>query len=94
MEALFRELLGTLSQAQLAVQDELASLMRQPSRDGDHLSRLATSVSEFSVQADGLLVMMLERSAPVELIDTAETLVDFFHDTVDQLTDRIVASRG
>jgi hypothetical protein len=30
----------------------------------------------------------------VELIDTAETLVDFFHDTVDQLTDQIVASRG
>ena len=45
---------------------------------------------KFSAQADALLVMMLEREAPADMIDTAGTLADFFEHAKDQLSRRMV----
>ena len=91
MEALFQEMIDTLSQAQLAAQEELGSLLALPGQDSERLSRLARTVGELSGQSDGLFVMILEQHAPGEMLDTAQTLVDFFHETMDQITDQLIA---
>ena len=90
MDELFREMTATLSQAQQAVEDELERLMKAPVPDMDRLAHLGRSVGEFSCNADSLLVMMLERDAPADMIDTAGTLADFFEHAKDQLSRRMV----
>jgi hypothetical protein len=94
IEPLFREMIDTLSQAQLAVQTELDLLVGSQSHDIESLWRLNKSVGEFSSEADGLLVMMLEQQAPGNLIDTAQTLVDFFREAKKQIASLLKAGRG
>ena len=90
MEDLFQELITALSEAQVAVEDEVANRLKPQPGDEEGFARLAATVGEFSTQADGLLVMMLEREAPADMIDTAGTLADFFDEAKDRLSRRMV----
>jgi hypothetical protein len=85
-------MLDTLRQAQLPVQEELGELARSETLDAERLWRLGKSVGDFSAEADALLVMMLERSAEDDLIDMAETLVDFYQDAEGQV-DALLSAR-
>ena len=86
MDDLFSEMTTTLSQAQQAVESELEQLTRAPVLDVSRLAHLRRSVREFSLNADTLLVMMLERDADFSLLSVAEVLVDFFRDTDERIT--------
>ena len=90
MDDLFQELITALSEAQVAVEDEMAIRLNLQPGNEEEFARLAKTVGEFSTQADGLLVMMLEREAPADMIDTAGTLADFFEHAKDQLSRRMV----
>lgn len=90
MDDLFQELITALSEAQVAVEDEVANRLNPQPGDEDEFARLAKTVGEFSAQADGLLVMMLEREAPADMIDTAGTLADFFDEAKERLSRRMM----
>ncbi|WP_156362605.1 hypothetical protein [Rubellimicrobium mesophilum] len=83
---------ATLSEARHAVEQELAGMARAPDRS--RLARLGQSVGELSFGADALLVRMLERDADDALVNAAETLVDFFRDTDEQIAAQLDAGPG
>ena len=94
MDHLFRQLTATLTQAQQAVEDELAVLAKEQAVDPDRLAHLGKSVGEFSYEADNLLVMMLERDADDDLLNVAEALVDFFRHAHERIAAQTESGPG
>jgi hypothetical protein len=93
MDALLRELLRTLQDAMASMETELELLSKAEVIGQPSLQRLAELSGNFSVQAKGLLAMMLERKAEPELIDQADELVTYFKDTAERL-ERLVEASG
>jgi hypothetical protein len=80
MHTLFREMIGTLHQAQQIVRDGMGAL-QEPDFDRHAASRLLDAVGTFAGQGESLLVMMAERGVDGALADAAEELTGFFRDS-------------
>jgi hypothetical protein len=80
LNAVFREMIDTLTQAQLPVQEELTQLARSETPEPERLRRLAKSVGDFLAQAEGLITMILDRGAEDGLLDRADTLLGLYED--------------
>ena len=91
-DELIKETIGALAEAEEAVGIELDLLRSAQSADSNRTGLLLDRVQDFSLQADALVVAMLDRQTDEDLMRVAEELAGFFRAAEEQIGAMLRAS--